>query len=232
MLKSRYFIAFVTLVVPALILFVQSYFMPSASTLIVDSLNDFLHMKPLPKLDLNLDIYGPQTLLIAVKCKDRESNEKCQAFRSFSEKHYEHRPKIKLEIFDKADSIGDYIYEQRLKDLRNLVGKYYVGIEFEFANERLESVLIHYSSMVYHSQAVGVNEVNSLLLGFVSDAKINSIKTINWPQSTTYITNVNLTQAQVENDEEDDEDEITFSPENIFSCYEIPPFTILDVVIG
>lgn len=220
-------IAFATLFVPLFVVFFQSYFIPSASTIVVDTLVSLINFKPPRKLDLNLNLYGKQTLLVRANSIDEQSQNTTIHFIQFLENYYNNttnklttNKQVNLQLID--TNIGNYVFDKRIEDLRNLVSNYYVALEFNFVANRLRSVLVYYSSMAFHSKAVGLNEVNSLVLAYETDTRLKSIHAVNWPLANKNPDDVDSLMALTD----------SISAENMFSCLEIMPFTILDVILG
>lgn len=226
-LKSRLTILLATFLLPALLILLHTS--TQSKTSLIDSLiQEFLTIEPAPPLELSLDTYGPerQVLLVSSLAIDTESSEEAAKFARFAQEVYkQRRNNIHLEILtaeSKSSDIGKYIYAKRLEKPVNYIRNYLVGLEFKFAAKKLASVVIYSSSMAHHTQAVGLNEANSLVFAYTTGSVANSIRTINWPKNLNQTFNIpaNLAAGQ------------DLSLTSFLSCFEIPPFSIYDIVIG
>lgn len=227
-LKSRLTILLATFLLPALLILLHTS--TQSKTSLIDSLiQEFLTIEPAPPLELSLDIYGPerQVLLISSLAIDAESSEEAVKFARFVQDVYKQRNNnIRLEILttemSNSTDISKYIYAKRLEKPVNYIRNYLVGLEFKFAAKKLASVVIYSSSMAHHTQAVGLNEANSLVFAYTTGSVGNSIRTVNWPKNLNQTFNIPANMAAGQD----------LSLTSFLSCFEIPPFSIYDIVIG
>lgn len=179
-----------------------------------------VHQSTSHKLDLNLNLYGEQTLLVSVNSLDEEiSLNESNRFVQFLKNYYnKSTTTINLNLID--SNINDYVFDKRLEDLRNLFGNYYVGLHFNFEHNQLSSLLVYYSSMVFHSQAIGLNEANSLVMAYETDMRITKIRTFNKP--------IIIPEKKFDFDSIMNQDDEMILP----LCMEFLPFSILDLILG
>jgi hypothetical protein len=76
------------------------------------------------------------------------------------------------------DTVNEYVLSLRNLDLNNLISNYFVGFSINQT-----SAVIYWNSMVFHSSANILNDVDNFLLNLITNNPSRSISTINKPIS-------------------------------------------------
>lgn len=209
-LTRRYLILVFTLFLPVFVLSLLTSVVPSSSKIISEAIDSVFGRDHIEPYTLGLSNYGDQNLVYQIDGSNY--NGALENFKNF----YKNNTKIKLiNSKDYGKNVDDFVYIKRKEDSKNLISKYFFGIEIDSDRNYF---LGHYSSLIYHSAATIVNEMNSLLLAFLTNNMNRSIKTVNAPVST------GKSSALPSN--------FSYNQLDIFSCLEIIPFSFIDYIFG
>lgn len=80
-----------------------------------------------------------------------------------------------------ADEVNEYVFSLRKSNIKNLISKYYVGMSLNLTNTSQLSVTGYFSSMAFHSSANIINEIDNIVLTYLTNDLGKSIKTENVP---------------------------------------------------
>ena len=217
--KKRYLIALFALFLPLVIESVLSSIIPSTSSVIEDAFNTLFNILTIPKYNLNIANYGAQTFPYTIFGHNEHERENLNDFfMNFSKANNRMSSGIKyLELKD--ESVNDYVYKKRVSSVSNILNDYFVGLSFDLQdanafNKASLSISIFFSSLAFHSEASILNEVNSFMLGYLTNNVNRKIITTNAPISvkSNKTSEVNLDQLQV------------------LSCVEAMPFSYIDFI--
>lgn len=163
-------------------------------------------------LSLTADIYGKQTIVYSINANEHEKI----VFRDILHSYFKlNRNKaIRLLEINPNTSIDEFIYKKRIENSKYLVQEFYIGLELKIFTNQIENT-VYYSSLAYHSPAVALAELNSILYAIYSKTPHAWIETINSPIKT---------------DSKSSLIDISTTEGKILRCFEMPPFTILDII--
>lgn len=195
---------------PVLTLSLLTSVIPSTSKILSDTLDSVFGRDHIEPYAFDITKYGKQNLVYEITGTEAKS-----ALENFN-KVYKNNTKITLiNSRDYNQKVDDFVYNKRKEDSNNLISKYFFGIEID--SDR-KSFIGYYSTLIYHSSATILNEINSLLLGFLTKNMNRSIKTINAPVS------IGKSSVLPSN--------FSYNQLDIFSCLEIMPFSFIDYIFG
>nr|QUF59432.1 ATP-binding cassette transporter Abca3-like4 [Brachionus angularis] len=213
----RYVILIFTLVLPVLIQSILSYMIPSTSALITQTIDTIFSRKFIQSFNLDFGSYGKLDLTYAIFGEDLKKQ-----FNEF----YENKKKtnssykdLSLSELDNLDiNVDSHVYDNRKLNLKNMINNYYFGIEINTnADSSIESIIGLYSTLVYHSSATIINEIDSFLLAYYSKNLNKTIKCINSP--------ISVGRSSAFEDKE-----VNLDNFQILNCIEIIPFSFLDYI--
>ena len=209
--SRRYVISLYSLILPALAQLILSKFIPSTALILTNAFNSFTYRKSIPELSLDLKNYGTQILPVRIKNGEDASLDK------WLNQYFEN--KAELLFKNELASVNKFVYDERMNNLRNFFSNYYAGLDLEeYKKNNLTQVkgVLYYSTLVYHSSATILNEMNSFLLAYYSNNTKKTIKTLNAPITVLndQISNLSLDSLQVLN------------------CIEAIPFSFIDFFDG
>lgn len=226
-LASRRLIFVSTLLAPSLILLLCIYFIPSASNLAINIFDNYFNIKTLPHIRLDFDLYPiKQTILYKIESDELSADETSRfenILRNYFSTRYANKHRLVRLDSHSNQTIDKFIYQKRTGDLRNLVLDYFLAFDIVFKNSELSNVIIFYSSMAYHLLPVGLNEINGVILSYLTNQTIKSINTVNWPLVRKTDSDMIKILSTMKQD--------NLNQENIFSCVQVVPFSVLDTIL-
>lgn len=215
-LGRRYVIAISTLLLPVVLEAVLSAIIPSSAVVISDAINSFFGIRTIPPLELDPYKYGQQNMLINTNNSQLYAN-----FSAYLDRQaiVRGKPRSNIRVLPtEGVPVDSYVYAERKSDIRNIIGKYYFGLEMNVDSSRDELVAEGYfSTFPYHTSASLLNQIDSFMLAYHSNNPNRSITTVNAPVSITLVqnfTNINPNDL------------------NFFTCIEGIPFSYLDIING
>ncbi|RNA09250.1 ATP-binding cassette sub-family A member 3-like [Brachionus plicatilis] len=208
--SRRYLIFIFTLILPVFVLALLTSVVPSTSKIISETLDSVFGRDHIQPYTLDTSNYGEQNLIFEID--GTNYNNALENFKKF----YKDKNKIKIiNSKDYGKSVDNFVYQKRKEDSNNLISNYFFGIEI---NSDSNHFVGYYSSLIFHSAATILNEMNSLLLGFLTNNMKRSIMTVNAPVST------GKSSALPSN--------FSYNQLDVFSCLEIIPFSFIDYIFG
>lgn len=199
-----------TLVLPVLVLSLLTSVVPSTSKILSNTLDSVFGRDHIEPYVFDITKYGKQNLIYEITGTKAKI-----ALENFN-KVYKNNSKITLiNSREYNKKVDDFVYHKRKQDSNNLISKYFFGIEIDSDKNNF---IGYYSTLIYHSSATILNEINSLLLGFLTNNMKRSIKTINAPVS------IGKSSVLPSN--------FSYNQLDIFSCLEIIPFSFIDYIFG
>ena len=178
--RRRYFIAFLTLVLPVLM---ESMFntSPTASLLgIINILNP--QKKSISSYKPDLSDYGYQKLPYKVSF-DNANNYSSQAdldeFEKVFKKYFT-TDKITLEKVDSNSTIHQFVKQKQTQDVMNIIRNYYSGVEFFFDSEtKAVRANFYYNEFAVHTSSSILSKLNSFFLAYYTNNTARGISTTN-----------------------------------------------------
>jgi hypothetical protein len=214
----RYVITFLAIFGPFLFILFTYSVMPSSTSLLSGAVSSLFNQEQNTKsIDLSVDFYGKRPFRVPIELKSLESagNENAtNAFGKFVESYFQTKTRhTKVERIPQEQNLNKYVLEKRIETFKNTIRDYLFGFVFEFGS-KLENARIYINSMAYHSNGVGLNELNSLLLAYYTNK-----------------TEFRVRNAPIRAKSEFDVDlkSIDFS---FMNCIETLPFSTLDFQFG
>jgi len=172
LLKARYGLGFVTLVLPIVAQAIMCYAIPLEDN-VIDTIRQAI--RPSGNYTFNLQNYNSYKMPYSIQGNDSD-------FQTLFENFYSalNRPNIKLEKLPN-DSISSYVLEKRKKDVRNIVNDYFTGLAFE-VNSTTFSATGYYSTLAYHSSGAILNEISNFIFAYYNSKNLKkTITSINSP---------------------------------------------------
>ena len=200
LLKRRYTLGLITLVIPIVAEAVISYVLPNQT----DLLNSF---EPPPvQYKLDIEKYSPYTMPYSYA--DNDSSTFIQLFDNYYKQP--NRKGIKLEKLEN-DTIATFVLGKRKENINNLVKDYFTGLSFDIINNKTISANAYFSSMAYHSGASIINEITNLFYAFYNSNDLKkTITTSNAPIAPSRLfTRIDINTIL-----------------KYLSCIDVPPFSL------
>nr|APD26552.1 ATP-binding cassette transporter subfamily A member 3-like X2 protein [Brachionus koreanus] len=170
----RFILALIILLLPFIIEVIVAALIPSETNLI-NSIRGVV--SNYGSYDLTLKNYTKQKLPFHVKGSVDTSSLETQIDNYFTNTKF---PNISLKQLDK-DNVNEYVLSLRNQDFKNLLNDYFVGMSLNLMNVSRLSVTGYFSSLVFHSSANLLNEIDSFVLSYLSNDLQKSIQTENVP---------------------------------------------------
>jgi hypothetical protein len=163
LLKARYGLGFVTLVLPIVAQAIMCYAIPLEDN-VIDTIRQAI--RPSGNYTFNLQNYNSYKMPYSIQGNDSD-------FQTLFENFYSalNRPNIKLEKLPN-DSISLFVLEKRKEDVRNIVNGYFTGLAFE-VNSTTFSATGYYSTLAYHSNGAILNEISNFIFAYYNSNNLN-----------------------------------------------------------
>jgi hypothetical protein len=172
--KSRYILAILVLLLPLALQVAFGSIIPS-QTNIINSIRGILRNSG--TVNLQITNYGQHTVPFTLD----ESANSSLVLQTMLQRQFSNRQGIRLEQVS-VGNLDDYVLNLRLRDLRNLVNNYFVGMSLSLSNRTARlSADLYFSRMAFHSSAAVINEMNNLLLAYITNDSNKTITTYNSP---------------------------------------------------
>lgn len=189
---------------------------PNTANVISEAINNVFGIRSIPPYQLDLYKYGSrQTFPIHIANDALQSS-----FKSYfdAQSSQSARPDDISLLSVQNQNVDDFVYAQRKRDVRNIVSRYYYGMNLDMdAQTKNLSANIYYSSLPYHTAASVLNQLDSFLLGYYSNNVSRSIVTTNAPVSIPdNSTNIDPTSINLD----------------LMNCLDGMPFSYLDLING
>jgi hypothetical protein len=169
----RYILALISLFMPLVLEAIICLIIPSGS-----SIQSALTRTVSSSGSVNLQVsnYAPYTFPYALTGNSANFQNLLSTYYTTS-----NRPGITLQNCS-YDNVSSVVLQLRKDDVRNLASNYYTGMSFNIVNSTNLYATAYYSTFVYHSPGVVLNEISNLILAYYSSNSLtNTISTTNTP---------------------------------------------------
>nr|UOU03315.1 ATP-binding cassette subfamily A3-like 2 [Brachionus rubens] len=170
----RFILAIVILILPFLLEAILSGLIPSETNLI-NSIRGVV--SNYGSYDLTLKNYSTQTIPYYLKGSVDTTQLSAHVKNHFSQSKI---PGVTLSQLDN-DLVNEHVLSLRKSDIKNMLKNYYVGMSLNLTNTSKLSVTGYFSSLAFHSSANLINEIDNLVLTYLTNDPTRSIKTENVP---------------------------------------------------